>query len=290
MATQNDTLFERFIAPLFGSFMIDREALRAYRNSIDWEAERDRIHQPNLDYPAYYATQNFHGVKGGYLSIDAAITYDPVTRYAIPPNEAWVRQELIHRVRCRPQRILDLGCGTGSTTCLLKQTFPNAEIIGLDLSPYMLIVAQQKARDAQIPIQFCHGNAERTGFLDASFDLVTASLLFHETPPYAACTILQEGFRLLKPGGEMLILDGHQPMLRQTPWLTEIFEEPYITDYAQGSVDAWMGTAGFADVCTDQIWWVNQVTRGVKPIGVARPTSVQFLTPEPLVAGEWVMG
>lgn len=287
MATQNDTLFERFIAPLFGALMVDRDALLAYRNSIDWDAECDRIRHPQLQYPAYYQTQNFHGVKGGYLSIDAAVTYDPVTRYAVPPNEEWVRQELVNRVRCHPQRILDLGCGTGSTTLLLKQAFPQAEVIGLDLSPYMLIVAEQKARDAKLQIQFCHRNAEQTGFADTSFDLVTASLLFHETPPQIACSILQESFRLLKPGGEMLILDGNQSVLRQTSWLTEIFEEPYIKDYAQGSVDAWMGSAGFADVRTDQVWWVNQVTRGVKPVSSTQPMSVQFSSPDLVTDGHW---
>ncbi len=261
---QQQTLFDRFLSPVF-NILLDREALSQYRHSKDWEKEGDRFRQPGLVYPAYYQ-QNFHGVKQGYLNIDAAVTYDPITQYVLPPNEEWVRKGLIERIRCQPRRILDLGCGTGSTTLLLKKSFPQAEVIGLDLSPYMLLVAEDKAQQAKLTIQLQQGNAEKTGFPDASFDLVTASLLFHETPSIVACNILQEAFRLLKAGGEVLILDGNQATLRQAEWLTEVFEEPYIKDYAAGSLDAWMGTAGFGDVRTEEVWWVNQVTRGVKPL------------------------
>lgn len=265
MAVRKDTLFERFLAPVFSN-LIDREALLRYRQSKDWEQEGDRFRQANLTYPAYYQTQNFHGIERGYLNPDAAVTYDPITQYVLPPNETWIRQGLIDRVRSRPRRILDLGCGTGSTTLLLKQAFPQAEVVGIDLSPYMLVVADDKAKAAGLSVQFRQANAEQTGFSDASFDLVTASLLFHETPSEVACNILRECFRLLTVGGEVLILDGNQSTLRWADWLTDIFEEPYIKEYAAGSVDAWMGAAGFGDVRTEDVWWTNQVTRGVKPL------------------------
>ncbi|MGL5197264.1 MAG: methyltransferase type 11, partial [Chroococcales cyanobacterium] len=81
-----------------------------------------------------------------------------------------------------------------------------------------------------------------------------------------AQAIAQESFRLLQPGGQFLILDGNQKILRQTPWLTQIFEEPYIQEYAGGSVDAWMGAAGFGAVQTTEVWLLNQVTSGIKPL------------------------
>jgi ubiquinone/menaquinone biosynthesis C-methylase UbiE len=270
MAVRKDTIFEQFLAPIFSNFLMDREALLRYRNSKDWEQEGDRFRQADFVYPEYYTSQHFHGIEKGYLCADAAVTYDPVTKYVLPPNEEWIRQGLVDRIRCQPRRILDLGCGTGSTTLLLKQAFPEAEVVGIDLSPYMLVVADEKARSAGLNIQFCQSNAEQTGFPDTSFDLVTASLLFHETPPEVSCAILQECFRLLKAGGEVLILDGNQSSLRWADWLTEIFEEPYIKAYAAGSVDAWMGAAGFGDVRTEEVWFINQVTRGVKPITYQR--------------------
>jgi len=271
MATGSDTLFEQFLAPVFGNLILDREKLLHYRNSIDWETESDRFRQPQLDYPDYYRSQNFHGIKNGYLSVDAAVTYDPVTRYALPPNEDWVRQGVIEHIQSHPRRILDLACGTGSTTLALKQAFPNAEVIGIDLSPYMLVVADQKAIATNLPIQFQQGQAEATGFPDESFDVVTASLLFHETPPAIALEVLRECFRLLKPGGEVVILDGNQGTLRQTEWLTEIFEEPYIKDYAAGSIDAWMGAAGFDAIRTETWWLLHQVSKAVKPLPINTP-------------------
>ena len=271
-----DTIFERFLAPIFQNFLIDRATLLDYYNSRDWEKESDRFRQPNWVYPAYYESQNFHGIEKGYLTLSAAITYDPITQYVLPPHEQWVRQELIDRICSQPRRILDLGCGTGSTTLLLKRQFPDAEVIGLDLSPYMLAVADDKARTAALPILFQQGNAEQTPFDSNSFDLVTASLLFHETPPYVARRILRESWRLLRSGGEVLILDGNQATLRQTEWLAEIFEEPYIKDYAAGNTSDWMRAAGFGYVQTEAIWWVQQVTRGVKPLPDAIPDAVKY--------------
>jgi ubiquinone/menaquinone biosynthesis C-methylase UbiE len=265
MAVRQDTIWERFLSPVVG-LLIDEEELRRYGDSIDWEKEGDRYRRDDVIIPSYYISQNFHGVTGGYLNSGAAVTYDAITQYVVPPNETIVRQALIDAIKVKPRRILDLGCGTGSTTLMLKQAFPEAEVIGLDLSPYMLVRAEDKARTAGLDIVWQHGNAEKTSFKDASFDLVTASLLFHETPDAVSLAILQESFRLLVTGGQVLILDGNQKTLRQLEWLNDVFEEPYIREYAAGSIDANMGAAGFAAVRSQDVWWINQLTSGVKPI------------------------
>ena len=266
MTIQSETIFERFLAPIFENFLVDREALLAYYHRIAWEGGSDRLRRPDLVTPDYYKSQNFHNIKSGYLNVDAAVSYDPITQYLLPPNETWVRQGLIDAVQCKPRRILDLGCGTGSAAVMLKQAFPEADVIGLDLSPYMLVAADDKAQTAGLDIQFVHAKAEETGFPDHHFDLVTASLLFHETPTVITQRILQECYRLLSVGGEVLILDGNQEALRQIPWLMDLFEEPYIRAYSEGNLDAWMGAAGFGAVRTHTVWLVHQVTRGVKSI------------------------
>jgi ubiquinone/menaquinone biosynthesis C-methylase UbiE len=262
MARQ-DTLWERFLSPVIRLF-IDEEGLRRYSKSIDWQKESDRFRRSDVTIPSYYSSQNFHGIEGGYLTTGAAVSYDPITQYVLPPNETMVRQALIDSIQVKPRRILDLGCGTGSTTLMLKQAFPQAQVIGLDLSPYMLVRAEDKAKTANLAIQWYHGDAEKTGFPDQSFELVTASLLFHETPPAISEAILRESFRLLTTGGEVLILDGNQKTLRHLEFLNNVFEEPYIRDYAAGSVDAWMGKAGFEAVQTQDFWLIQQVSRGVK--------------------------
>ena len=263
MATAQDALWEKFIQPIFG-FLVDREALKELSESIDWQEAGDRLRDPDLAYPEYYSSQNFHGIEGGYLTTGAALTYDPVTKHALPPNESWNREAVVKAVVGNPRKIIDLGCGTGSTTLMLKQAFPNAEVVGLDLSPQMLTMSEYKAQQAHLEIDWVHGLAEATKFADREFDVVTASLLLHETPIYIAEEVFKEAYRLLEPGGQVIILDGHQKTLRNADWLSDIFEEPYIREYAAGSVDAWMGKANFNQVLTEDVWWTNQLTTGVK--------------------------
>jgi ubiquinone/menaquinone biosynthesis C-methylase UbiE len=272
MTVRQDTLWKRFLEPI-ADILIDRQQLDQFYKSKDWEAEGDRFRNPDLTYPAYYQSQNFHGIEGGYLNAGAAVTYDPITQYVLLPNETWLRQDAVNTLKGQPRRILDLGCGTGSTTLLLKKTFPQADVMGLDLSPYMLVMADYKAQAAGLAIQWQHGKAEATEWEAESFDVVTASLLFHETPPAIAQAILQEAFRLLKPNGQVMIFDGNQKTLRQTDWLTNLFEEPYIKAYARHNLDAWLGAAGFAVVNTEELWWTNQVSHAIKPLPMSSENS-----------------
>lgn len=279
MATTKDTLWDKFLAPVVG-LLIDKEEMKRYAQSVDWEKESASYRRGDVVIPEYYSSQNFHGIEGGYLNSGAAVTYDQITQYALPPNETWVRQALIDAVKVKPRRILDLGCGTGSTTLMLKQAFGEAEVIGLDLSPYMLVRAGHKAQSATANILWRHGNAQKTGFAEASFDLVTAALLFHETPTDVTKAILRESFRLLKAGGQILVLDGNQKFIHQVEWLNNVFEEPYIRDYSAGNMDVWLGEAGFEAVFTQDIWLMHQVSGGVKPIPVEDTwKNVQRYTP-----------
>jgi ubiquinone/menaquinone biosynthesis C-methylase UbiE len=255
---------ELLLKPII-SVLIGQDKLQFYE-TIDWQKQSERFRQTNLIYPDYYSQPDFHGIEGGYLNPIAAITYDTVTAYASPPNETRIREQLITTIENQPSRILDLGCGTGSTTLMLKQAFPEAVVIGLDLSPYMLIVADYKAEQAGLNIQWQHGLAEATGFDDASFDLVTVSMVLHETPPLISQLIVQECCRLLEPGGQLIILDGNQRKLRYAHWLIELFREPYSKDYAAHSVEDWMIAAFFIMIKTEYVGWINQITSAIKQI------------------------
>jgi ubiquinone/menaquinone biosynthesis C-methylase UbiE len=280
---QSKSLFDQFLAPLFGH-LIDRDEILRLQNSIDWQSAVSDFTNPQVVYPEYYQNSDFHGIEHGYLSVSAAVTYDPITQYVLPPGEQWVRGSLVNAIQGQPRRILDLGCGTGTTTLMLKRRFPAAEVIGLDLSPHMLVVAQHKARKANLDITFRHGNAMVTGLEAGAFDVVCATLLFHETPPVVAKTILQESFRLLSPGGQMLILDGNQETLRTVDWLNTLFEEPFIREYGQGNVDAWLGFAGFEAVRTESVFWLNQLSSARKPLPVGDRASTTQATSE---ASDW---
>ena len=68
---------------------------------------------------------------------------EPREKCLLAPNETIIRKNAIAPIQSQPRRILDLGCGTGSTTLMLNQAFPQAQVIGLDLSPYMLVMADR---------------------------------------------------------------------------------------------------------------------------------------------------
>src|SRR5437660_1751349 len=84
-----------------------------------------------------------------------------------------------------------------------------ARIGAIDVSPYMLAVAERKlADDPRIEVRCL--NAERLPFADSSFDLVTASLLFHEVPEDVSPVILAEMRRVCRPGGEIAVMEPYQ--------------------------------------------------------------------------------
>ncbi len=82
-------------------------------------------------------------------------------------------RDLIARIPLKaPRRILDLGCGSGLSTLELSRAFPNAEIVGVDVSPDMLKAAAKRLPDAT----FVAGDA--ASFDSAGFDLVFANAVF----------------------------------------------------------------------------------------------------------------
>src|SRR5512134_2260932 len=82
------------------------------------------------------------------LRVDAlAWAYDPVAMRIVRARR-W-RSALVDAIAPAPgQRILDLGCGTGSLCLLVKARCPEAMIIGIDPDPTMLSRAQRKAKAA----------------------------------------------------------------------------------------------------------------------------------------------
>ncbi|MDJ0634203.1 MAG: class I SAM-dependent methyltransferase [Xenococcaceae cyanobacterium MO_188.B29] len=262
VAIDNNPLLLSCLRPLVG-LLIGQENLRLYDN-LDWEQTSNRFSANDFTYPEYYSSKNFHGIQGGYLNSIAPVTYDAVARFAAPPNETKLRQQAISTIKNQPQRILDLGCGTGSSTLLLKQAFPEAEVIGLDISPYMLLMAEYKATKANLTISWQQGLAEATNFPESEFDLISVAFLFHETPVHISQATLQECWRLLKPGGQIIILDGNQKRLRHTDWLIELFHEPYSQVYAAECVDIWLKDLGFKQIKTSYVGWISQITTGFK--------------------------
>ena len=113
-------------------------------------------------------------------------------------------------ILARPEaRVVDLCCGTGDqTAALLTLRPPGAQpLVGLDFSPEMLARAHRKYTHANI--QWLEGDALHLPFVDASLDLVTAAFGFRNLSNYAEG--LTEIARVLRPGGQLGILEANQP-------------------------------------------------------------------------------
>ena len=102
-----------------------------------------------------------------------------------------------------PERILDLGCGTGAGTLFLSREFPRASVRGVDLSPEMVALAAAKVGlDPEGRVAFRQADAARLPFADESFDLVTQVNM----PVFFA-----EIGRVLRPGGSVVIAHSLGP-------------------------------------------------------------------------------
>lgn len=100
--------------------------------------------------------------------------------------------------------ILELAPGPGYLSIELAK-LGNYHIVGLDISATFVEIAQEKAREAGVDIDFRLGNASHMSLADALFDFIVCSAAFKNfSEPVQA---MDEMFRVLKPGGKALIID-----------------------------------------------------------------------------------
>jgi len=131
--------------------------------------------------------------------------YDPLVRL-LGGDRA--RQILIDQANLQPgQRILDIGCGTGTLVVQLKQQHADLEVAGLDPDPKALRRAKKKARHARVSVQLDQGFSDELPYESGTFDRVFSSFMFHHLEEQSRERTFREVVRVLKPAGLFHLLD-----------------------------------------------------------------------------------
>ena len=240
-----------------------------------WEEELRAIANPNVQYPPYYTTK-FHAYDEGNLGWLPAMEVDVAARAV--HAQIWTDErsgingdaslrDSYHQVlsdyfdeasAAAPSHIADLGCGVGMSSTAIHKAFPNAQVTGVELSPYFLTVGQYRLQQLSATgaveadaVQWQHAPAEETGLAADSADLVSAFLVFHELPTSAAKAILAEAYRLVRPGGHFAIMDMN-PTSRiyqeLPPYVFTLLKstEPYLDQYFALDMSQAFQEAGFS--------------------------------------------
>ena len=139
--------------------------------------------------------------------------YDGVV--AATTRERTFRAAVLEQAGLRPgQRVLDLGCGTGTLAIEMASRCPGLQIFGLDGDPEVLARAERKAVRAGVEITWQHGLATRLPFPDGSFDRAVSTLFFHHLATEDKVSAARELQRVLRPGGQLHVADWGPPTSR----------------------------------------------------------------------------
>jgi len=205
-------------------------------------------------YPKYFR-RNFHWQSDGYLSKRSASLYDIGVEFLFLGAADVMRRQIIPPISRKVAseghdlRLLDVACGTGRALLQLAAAHPRLRYCGLDLSPYYLQYARELLADVE-DLSLVADNAEAMPFRDGTFDIVTSVHLFHELPRDARRNVYREIYRLLRPGGLLVIQDsGQQSDGAEIAFFlarfSSEFHEPYHRDYVRDDMGIALRQTGF---------------------------------------------
>jgi demethylmenaquinone methyltransferase/2-methoxy-6-polyprenyl-1,4-benzoquinol methylase len=203
---------------------------------------------PAMKIPVYYSV--------GFWRRWARV-YDRVVTLSFLPlgGEKRFRRRFVAMADLKDtDRVLDICCGTGSTTAIIAPEVNQGHVVGVDLSPDMLAIAERK--NVAPWVSFQRASVDALPFGDASFDHVICSYGLHEIPKDIRAAALKEVYRVLRPSGKFLVLDYHLPRYfpaRQAiAAFVRIFEHDTAYRMMKGLLSAEVAASGLKVLCKNE--------------------------------------
>lgn len=159
------------------------------------------------------------------------------------------REKIVKLLDLKPgERLLDVGCGTGTLLKVARQSHPDNEMVGIDIDKKVLEIAKSKL--AFTGIQLINTGAENLRFPDKSFDVVVSTLIFHHLPTEIKRKALLEIKRVLKPNGRFLLVDfgkivGALKIVYYLEVIIRLPEAKTAKDNVEGKIPNFLQEAGF---------------------------------------------
>src|SRR6266700_877665 len=92
----------------------------------------------------------------------------------------------------KDEKLLDIGCGTGTLLILAKKKYPQVEMTGIDIDEKVLDIAKEKTQRTNLTIKYVKTSSAELPFANASFSVVVSSLVFHHLPTEVKKQTLKE--------------------------------------------------------------------------------------------------
>ncbi|CAB1096673.1 unnamed protein product [Ectocarpus sp. CCAP 1310/34] len=219
----------------------------------------------SLDIPEYYYAP-IHAYADGNLCWDSAMEEDLWSKLMIAPlfnnsihgdvlmRRDWIDTCLKYKPPGEVKNVIDLGCGTGLSMYMVQTAWPQADLVGVDMSTYKLAISQakleKKPESMQSKVTLRHAPAEETGEPSNKFDLATICLVNHESPEWVSKAMFREAHRVLRPGGVFTILDldkNNLAILLENPFVAAVYKqtEPYMPEYMNLDMNSALEEVGF---------------------------------------------
>ncbi|MBA7651654.1 2-methoxy-6-polyprenyl-1,4-benzoquinol methylase [subsurface metagenome] len=128
-----------------------------------------------------------------------------------------IHQDIVENYITAGDEVLEIGCGTGTMAILCAEK--GASVVGFDISYQMLAIARRKVSERnltdKIQLREMAATEMDNSFGDGTFDKIVSTLVFSEFYPDEQKYVLREAYRILRPGGLLIIADE---VRSNSPW------------------------------------------------------------------------